>query len=195
MVEREARNKPGQGNTFEQNAYQEEHERLVSGLRAYIAEQKRHIGRHQTPEEIICAKLASEKLVPPLKTLGEDARRGKFEFFDKLQTAWEIITYDRYEIRSPEEMKITDHLSGVADHYHPKQYAYPRVYNEDKAWAVTLNPYQSRIIDAMADATGVPYRGGHTEFTVPRKLRNRTEYMFSDEYTAKYEAYERRRRR
>ena len=137
-------------------------------------------------------KLEFEKRVPPPQSLGEGAKDAKHGFFEKLQFAWEIMTYERYEIGTREEMDIHGNLARIADCYHNGEYKYPAVYDKDDVWVVTLDPMQARMVDAMADVANIPHERGQREFIVPRKLRNSYEYVRSPEYLERYNAHYRK---
>jgi hypothetical protein len=56
-------------------------------------------------------------------------------------------------------------------------------YGETKEPTIKLtNPKQVLLLDAMAEAAGLPHQRGQTEITIPEKLRNYNKYLLSSEY-------------
>jgi len=53
-------------------------------------------------------------------------------------------------------------------------------YGETKEPAIKLtNPKQVLLLDAMAEAAGIPHQRGQTEITIPEKLRNYNKYLMT----------------
>ena len=55
------------------------------------------------------------------------------------------------------------------------------------------NPKQVQLLDAMAEAAGVPHQRGQTEITIPEKLRNYNQYLISPEYEERWSRAQSRR--
>jgi hypothetical protein len=49
------------------------------------------------------------------------------------------------------------------------------------------------MLDAMAEAAGIPRQRGLTEITIPEKLRNYNHYMMSTEYQERWARAQARR--
>ena len=49
-------------------------------------------------------------------------------------------------------------------------------------------PMEVRVLDAFAEAAGVPHQRGQMEIEIPEKLRNYNRYLISPEYQARLTA-------
>ena len=60
-------------------------------------------------------------------------------------------------------------------------------YGDTKEPTIRLtNPKQVQLLDAMAEAAGVPHQRGQTEIAIPDKLRNYNQYLMSSEYQERW---------
>jgi hypothetical protein len=57
------------------------------------------------------------------------------------------------------------------------------------------HPMQVRVLDALAEAGGVPHQRGQTEIEIPEKLRNYNQYLMSPEYQAQLTEAQAKRRK
>jgi hypothetical protein len=98
-----------------------------------------------------------------------DSSMEQEDTFFTLQSAWDALAYDKYETGSREEGLAGSLLQAY--------------YGETKEPAIKLtNPKQVLLLDAMAEAAGVPHQRGQTEITIPEKLRKYNQYLMSSEY-------------
>jgi hypothetical protein len=121
----------------------------VGAFPEYIATQRKQYGRHADlfpPESIIHATLWREQA-------GGEQRR---DFFQPLTYAWDAIAFERYEPGSSPAHKAADLL-----HF----YEEPTVQLSD--------PLQVRILDALAEAAGIPHERGQAVIPLPEKLKGR----------------------
>jgi hypothetical protein len=130
--------------------YEWPHERLVNGFRDFVQQREQQTEGYFSPEEIICSKL--EWLGPPPNEQASD-------FVFRLQKAWDALAYDRYEPGS-----LQEHLAGATLQYY---------YHCTQEPAIKLsNPLQIRIVDALAEAAGIPHQKGQAEIKIPEKVRH-----------------------
>ena len=109
--------------------YERPHEQLVKEFKDYIQEQYKNFGGHFSPEEIIKLRLDM--------TIKEER-----EFFFPLALAWDAIAYDRYKPDS-----LWERLAGATLHEN---------YQFTHEPTIKLSHPQIRIIDALAEAVGIP---------------------------------------
>ena len=96
--------------------------------------------------------------------------------------AWDALAYDKYETGSREEGLAGSLLQSY--------------YGETKEPTIKLtNPKQVLLLDAMAEAAGVPHQRGQTEITIPEKLRKYNQYLMSSEYEELWKSARARRNR
>jgi hypothetical protein len=55
---------------------------------------------------------------------------------------------------------------------------------------IKLSEPQMEIIDALTEATGIPYQKGQSEIEIPKKLRNYFKWGYSKEYIEWVESME-----
>jgi len=152
VVEREARQKPGEGNTTEQTGSQTRHVERVRAVRAEIEKQN-----VWAPEGFIQRKIHEQI---------RDAEH--HTFWDKIRTAWDIVAYDRYEPGSYHERNAGHR---VANHYDAYREAVLR-----------LSDPQAQMLDVLTDAVGIKRQLGQNDIPIPEKLRNYEAYRNSAEY-------------
>jgi hypothetical protein len=85
-----------------------------------------------------------------------------------VRSAWDALSYDRYEPGSREEGLAGSVLQ-----------AYASATGEPKI--KLTHPTQVRVLDALTEAAGVPHQRGQTEIEIPEKLRNYNRYLMSPE--------------
>jgi hypothetical protein len=139
--------------------YDRPHGELVDAFRGYVAKQRRSYGRYADevpPQNIIHATLWREQA-------GGDERR---DFFQPIACAFDAIAFERYEPGSGPEDQASSML-----HFYEEP-------------AVTLSdPLQVRILDALAEAVGIPHERGQAAIPIPEKLlgRNYIKWLLSPE--------------
>jgi hypothetical protein len=89
-----------------------------------------------------------------------------------VRTAWDALSYDRYEPGSRVEGLAGSVLQ-----------AYARAKGEPKI--KLTHPMEVRVLDALAEAAGVPHQRGQAEVEIPEKVRNYNQYLMSQEYQAR----------
>jgi hypothetical protein len=156
------------------------HERLVESFRSLIKE-------HQATHEMLYGGM----VLPPetvvrdvLNWYSDSSNKEQSEIFHTLGYAWDVLAYDRYEVGSKAE-----HMAGESLSIYYNAPDHPSA-------AITLtHPMQVRILDALAEAAGVPHTKGQTAFEIPEKLRNYSHYLMSAEYLGRWEQAKARRKK
>jgi hypothetical protein len=136
----------GTDGRHEQTWYDRPHEELVGAFRGYIAERHRKAGRHahlSPAQNIIHDTLWREQA-------GGDQRR---DFFQPIACAWDAIAFERFEPGSGPQMQAAPML-----HFYDE----PAVHLPD--------PLQVRILDALAEAAGIPHEKGQAAIPIPEQL-------------------------
>jgi hypothetical protein len=163
----------------EQGRYERPHEELVKGFRDYIAYQQgrylRVLGERVSPERTISNELYLYEALPVLiHAYGEDKEEKKkndkqeMAFWTPISVAWDVLTYDRYEPGSSPEQD-----TGMSVSYR---------YNRSREPVIKLSDPQVRMLDALAEAVGMPHQKGQTEIEIPEKLRDYENWVMSEEY-------------
>ena len=161
------------------------HEQLVATFRSLIKE-------HQDTYAILHA--FGENPHEPDTLSPETAVRGVLDWYagsankelgDHLFTvrsAWDALSYDRYEPGSREENLAGSILQ-----------AYAGAKGEPKIQLT--HPMEVRLLDAFTEAAGVPHQRGQTEIEIPEKLRNYNRYLMSPEYQTRLTEAKAKRRK
>ena len=89
-----------------------------------------------------------------------------------VRSAWDALAYDRYDPGSREEG-----LAGSVLQAYASASGGPKI--------KLTHPMEVRLLDAFAEAAGVPHQRGQNEIEIPEKLRNYNKYLMSPEYQAK----------
>ena len=161
------------------------HEQLVATFRSLIREHQETYARlhafGENPHE-------PDVLSP------ETAVRGVLDYYagstntelgDHLftvRTAWDALAYERYEPGSREE--------GLAGSILQAYYGATR-----EPTIKLTHPMQGRVLDAFAEAAGIPHQRGQTEVEIPEKLRNYNRYLMSPEYQTRLTEAKAKRRK
>jgi hypothetical protein len=165
------------------------HEQLVTEFRAYIThvqaldqEYQGHLPPEQRsilpPEAAIRRKLDWEASSP---------EPGKWEYYEPLRNAWDVLTYERYQPESDYERLASNSVFGHYQSRLSEKAPNPEVIR-------LTNPVQVRMIDALTEAADIPHEPGQTEVVIPEKLRHFTKWSMSDEYHNKVKAEAARKR-
>jgi hypothetical protein len=151
------------------NAPRLSHEQLVKGFRDYI-QQELQSGYHRisktTPELLIHKKLTLES-----QTGNGPNAKTALHFWRYLRYAWDALVYDRYRPGSPEESEAGYCLY---HHYHSGR--------PPGGPTIKLSDPQVRVLDALAEAVGIPHQKGQKEIVIPEKLRDYSKYQLTKEY-------------
>jgi hypothetical protein len=83
------------------------------------------------------------------KTLNKEKKR----FFQPILAAWGILTYDRAKF-------FKDLIPSSLSREYPGE------------TTIKLDPFQTRIIDALTEAFDIPHERGQAEIEIPEKLRS-----------------------
>jgi hypothetical protein len=104
------------------------------------------------------------------------------EMLFTVRSAWDALSYDRYEPGSREE--------GLAGSVLQAYYGATR-----EPTIKLTHPMQVRVLDALTEAAGVPHQRGKTEVEIPEKCRNYNRYLMSPEYQARLTEAQAKRRK
>jgi hypothetical protein len=189
MVEqaREGERHPGELTGQNQNLIEQgtPHEQLVATFRSLIREHqdtyaKLHsIGENPHEPEVLSPETAVRGV---LDWYAGSANTEMGEHMFTVRSAWDALSYDRYEPGSREE--------GLAGSVLQAYYGATR----EPSIKLT-HPMQVKVLDALAEAAGVPHQRGQTEIEIPEKLRNYNRYLMSPEYQARLTEAQAKRRK
>jgi hypothetical protein len=103
--------------------------------------------------------------------------RERFNFFYTLGIAWDALAFDRYEFGSNTHFEAGGDVSNYS--------------GEVEKPVVNLNPVQTRLIGALAEVAGIPYKREQNQIPIPEKLQggNYSQWITSPEYLKAYNAY------
>jgi hypothetical protein len=151
------------------------HEKLVESFRGLIKEQQevhaglRSFGEYAHEPEVLSPERAVRGM---LDWYAGSANKEMGEHMFTVRSAWDALSYDRYEPGSREE--------GLAGSVLQAYYSATR----EPSIKLT-HPMQVRVLDALAEAAGVSHQRGQTEVEIPEKVRNYNQYLMSPEYQAR----------
>jgi hypothetical protein len=141
------------------------HAELVDAFRGLIRKEHHALGdraRFFPPIKII-----HDALLHQVQYIFSDDKADKQRgaYFGQILDAWDVITYEQYDA---EKQSLSRHF--VALNLDAK-YHRAKSRNAPHPEIITLeDPLQARIIDAAAEATGIPHQRGQTSFEIPQKL-------------------------
>ena len=190
MIEhdREGERYPGELTGQNQNLMEQvgaSHEQLVQSFRSLIKE-------HQDTYAMLHS--IGENPHEPVELSPETAVRGVLDWYSgsankemgepmfTVRSAWDALSYDRYEPGSREE--------GLAGSVLQAYYGATR-----EPTIKLTHPMQVKVLDALTEAAGVPHQRGQTEIEIPEKLRNYNRYLMSPEYQARLTEAQAKRRK
>ena len=161
------------------------HEQLVESFRGLIRDHQAIYQQlpsiHENPHEPDA--ISSETAVRGvLDWYAGSANTEMGEQMFTVRSAWDALSYDRYEPGSREE--------GLAGSVLQAYYGATR----EPSIKLT-HPMQVRVLDALTEAAGVPHQRGQTEIEIPEKLRNYNRYLMSPEYQARLTEAQAKRRK
>jgi hypothetical protein len=161
------------------------HERLVETFRGLIRDnqaiyqQLHSIHEHPHESDVISPETAVRGV---LDWYAGSANKELSEHMFTVRSAWDALSYDRYEPGSREEGLAGSVLQ-----------AYASATGEPKI--KLTHPTEVRVLDALTEAAGVPHQRGQTEVEIPEKLRNYNRYLMTPEYQAKFAEAQAKRRK
>jgi len=161
------------------------HEQLVQSFRGLIRDhqalyqQIHSIGENPHEPDAISSETAVRGV---LDWYAGSANTEMGEHMFTVRSAWDALSYDRYEPGSREE--------GLAGSVLQAYYGATR----EPSIKLT-HPMQVKVLDALAEAAGVPHQRGQTEVEIPDKLRNYNQYIMSPEYQARLTETQAKRRK
>ena len=161
------------------------HEQLVDNFRLLIQEQqethaKLFTSRENSGEAEYLSPVTAVRDALDWYAGSPNAELGDHMF--TVRSAWDATVYDRYEPGSREEGLAGSVLQAYYSATHE-----PTI--------KLTHPMQVRVLDALAEAAGVPHQRGQTEIEIPEKLRNYNRYLMSPEYQAKLTEAQAKRRK
>jgi hypothetical protein len=150
------------------------HEQLVKGFRDYIQQEQQKCAEFHdmgiltphSPEAIIRSRLVFEWQTG--RTSKEKEVRAKREFAYHLELAWNVLAYYRYDPGSVDERDAGSKLQ--------------LYYYRTREQVIKLTEPQISIIDALAEAVGIPHERGQAEIVIPEKLKYYSKYQLTKEY-------------
>jgi len=151
------------------------HEKLVASFRSLIREQQdtyanlHFFGENPHEPEVLSPETAVRGV---LDWYAGSANKEMGEMFFTVRSAWDALSYDRYEPGSREE--------GLAGSVLQAYYGATR-----EPTIRLTHPMQVRVLDALTEAAGVPHERGKSEVEIPEKVRNYNQYLMSPEYQAR----------
>jgi hypothetical protein len=151
------------------------HERLVQTFRGLIRDnqaiyqQLHSIHEHPHESDVISPETAVRGV---LDWYAGSANKELSEHMFTVRSAWDALSYDRYEPGSREE--------GLAGSVLQAYYGATR-----EPTIKLTHPMQVRVLDALTEAAGVSHQRGQTEIVIPEKVRNYNQYLMSPEYQAR----------
>ena len=156
------------------------HEQLVTSIKGLIREHQNVYDTLRSPQER--EVLPPETVIRNVLEWYASSSTEQDDTFFTLQSAWDALAYDKYETGSREEGLAGSLLQSY--------------YGETKEPTIKLtNPKQVLLLDAMAEAAGLPHQRGQTEITIPEKLKNYNQYLMSPEYQERWDNAKSRRNR
>jgi hypothetical protein len=161
------------------------HEKLVDNFRLLITEhQQTHAKLYASKENAGEAEfLSPERAVRGvLDWYSGSANTQLADHMFTVRSAWDALSYERYEPGSREEGLAGSVLQA---YYHATRE--PKIKLTD--------PMEVRVLDALTEAAGVPHQRGQAEIEIPEKLRNYNRYLMSPEYQAKLDEAQAKRRK
>jgi hypothetical protein len=108
---------------------------------------------HQS--QLIVKELFLQKLL--VIHLGERDNKAERHFWWPINKAWDALAYDHYERNS-----WSKHIAGLQLSGH---------YQRTRESIIKLSDPQVRIIDALAEAVGIPHKGGQAEMEIPEEAK------------------------
>jgi hypothetical protein len=144
------------------------HEELVAAFEHAIQHERQALGelaKYHSPVKILDAEFRKQ-VQYIFSDNKEDKQRG--EFFAQILHAWEVLAYEHYGKESVNSGDLDRHYAGLDL---DTQYKRAKDRKAPHPEIITLtDPLQVRIMDAAAEAVGIPHHRGQTTFGIPEKL-------------------------
>jgi hypothetical protein len=161
------------------------HAELVSAFRGLIQKEHQELG--DRAKYFSSATILNNAFSQQVQYIFSDDKGEKQRgaYFAQILHAWQVIAYEHYGEGSVNSGDLDRHYAGLDL---DTQYNRAKLRNSPHPETITLtDSLQVRIIDAAAEAAGIPHQRGQTAFEIPEKLRD---------YEAQvHQANEERRRR
>ncbi len=151
---------PGQE---QQGWHDRPHAELVDAFRGLI--RKEHLALGDRARFFPPIKIIHDALLHQVQYIFSDDRADKQRgaYFGQILDAWDVIAYEHYD----EELSEKHHAGLNLD----TKYHRAKARNTPHPEIITLeDSLQVRIIDAAAEAAGIPHQRGQTAFAIPQKL-------------------------
>jgi hypothetical protein len=152
----------------QQGSGERSHAELVAAFQNAIRREQQALGdiaKYHSPVKIVDAAFCSQ-VQYIFSDNKEDKQRG--EFFSNILHAWEVIAFEYFGKGSVNSGDLDRHIAGIVL---CAQYQRAKALNKPHPEIITLtDPLQVRMIDAAAEATGIPHQRGQTSFEIPQKL-------------------------
>jgi hypothetical protein len=185
--EREGETHPGEPTGQHPNLIEQgsPHEQLVATFRSLIKDHqdtyaKLHaFGENPHEPDVLSPETAVRGV---LDCYAGSANREMGDHLFTVRSAWDALAYDRYEPGSREEGLAGSVLQAYYSATHE-----PTI--------KLTHPMEVRVLDAFAEAAGVPHQRGKTEIEIPEKLRNYNRYLMSPEYQTRLTEAQAKRRK
>jgi hypothetical protein len=152
----EAQQQAGQG------WYERPHEELVAAFRAYLDQEEAACREQGVTWSPLRDRIIEDRLAGESSYSDDPNARRRIEFFEPLYRAWQVLTYERKDRWDKHETAW--HLCGW--HEASRRRAEPR-----PDIIKLAEPLQVRILDALAEAVGIPHRRGQTDIEIPEHIR------------------------
>jgi hypothetical protein len=161
-------------NQVEQRWEDRSHEELVRTFHTLIQQGEKQFGGYCSPEEIVRFTLSSEE---QSRAFGDEKlNEERSKSFFQLRSAWDALAYESYETGSNAEK-----LAGLGLSMY---YNLSRTVGDEPV--IKLSPRQTRIIDALTEAADIPHQKEQVVIEIPKKLRNYSQYVMSEEYQERW---------
>ena len=167
------------GSPSEQQARREEqgwadrpHEDLVRAFRGLIWKGRQDIlqeGRKTdslTPAIMIKGELLKQT---GLHMSPDPLDKQRAVFFQPIKDAWDAVAYEHYRREGTGQPTYDRVDAGIAL---SATYGRAKARHEPRPEFLQLDPQQVRILDALAEAAGVPHQRGQTEIEIPEHVRD-----------------------
>lgn len=151
----------------QQGSGERSHAELVAAFQNAIRQEQQALGdlaKYHSPVKIVDAAF-SKQVQYIFSDNKEDKQRG--EFFSKILHAWEVIAFEYFGKGSVNSGDLDRHYAGLDL---CAQYQRAKALNKPHPEIITLtDPLQVRMIDAAAEAVGIPHQRGQISFEIPQK--------------------------
>ena len=153
------------------------HEQLVQGFRQLIDKATvAHINHGFPPQTAYPAGVIKSALWEQTRFIQQSGYLTKDNqlaherglFYEKIEAAWDAIAYDHYIFRD----SFVDSVKrrGAANDL-SVEYQRAKAMGESRPEIIKLDPLQTQILDALAEAADIPHQRGQSEIEIPERHR------------------------